>query len=107
MADTAGSTTRTGESFYPLHRPGERVSASPSLPAIEEEVLEYWKRDQTFQASVDARPAHDADGRPNEFVFYDGPPFANGLPHYGHFSEKAGPVSAQTGDRRACRMAVL
>ena len=41
MADTAGSTTRTGESFYPLHRPGERVSASPSLPAIEEEVLEY------------------------------------------------------------------
>ena len=84
MADTAGSTTRTGESFYPLHRPGERVSASPSLPAIEEEVLEYWKRDQTFQASVDARPAHDADGRPNEFVFYDGPPFANGLPHYGH-----------------------
>ena len=42
----------------------------------------FWAADGTFEASVDARPAGDNGG--NEFVFYDGPPFANGLPHYGH-----------------------
>ncbi|GAA1872141.1 isoleucine--tRNA ligase [Brevibacterium marinum] len=58
------------------------LSASPNFPAIEDAVLEYWKRDDTFQASIDQRDAGE-DGE-NEFVFYDGPPFANGLPHYGH-----------------------
>src|SRR5207245_2930839 len=45
-------------------------------------VLDYWAKDDTFQASVDHRPA--GENGDNEFVFYDGPPFANGLPHYGH-----------------------
>jgi isoleucyl-tRNA synthetase len=45
-------------------------------------VLAYWAADETFVASVEERPA-GVDGA-NEFVFYDGPPFANGLPHYGH-----------------------
>ena len=45
-------------------------------------MLRYWAADDTFRASVDARPA-GVNGA-NEFVFYDGPPFANGLPHYGH-----------------------
>jgi isoleucyl-tRNA synthetase len=67
---------------YPLHRPTAGVTNSPDLPAIEREVLAYWRADKTFQASVAQRPA-GADGA-NEFVFYDGPPFANGLPHYGH-----------------------
>jgi len=68
---------------YPLHRAdGSAVPAAPDLPALEREVLEYWAADGTFAASVDARPA-GPDGS-NEFVFYDGPPFANGLPHYGH-----------------------
>ncbi|GAA4778879.1 isoleucine--tRNA ligase [Citricoccus nitrophenolicus] len=58
--------------------------ASPRFPQIEERVLKYWEADGTFQASIDARPAENEDGSPNEFVFYDGPPFANGLPHYGH-----------------------
>ena len=58
------------------------VPSSPKFPAIEERVLEYWKQDDTFQASIDQRDAGE-DGA-NEFVFYDGPPFANGLPHYGH-----------------------
>ncbi|MFM6977118.1 MAG: isoleucine--tRNA ligase, partial [Micrococcales bacterium] len=40
--------------------------------------MEYWAKDGTFQASIDQRSAAE------EFVFYDGPPFANGLPHYGH-----------------------
>ena len=62
------------------------VPATPDFPALEERVLDYWERDGTFRASVDARPAGSADdpGGGNEFVFYDGPPFANGLPHYGH-----------------------
>lgn len=56
----------------------EPVQPSPRFPDIEERVLEYWKQDGTFQASIDQR-----EGAP-EWVFYDGPPFANGLPHYGH-----------------------
>ncbi|WP_028652811.1 isoleucine--tRNA ligase [Nocardioides halotolerans] len=58
------------------------VPPNPRFPQIEEAVLAYWEQDGTFQASVDAREAGE-DGA-NEFVFYDGPPFANGLPHYGH-----------------------
>ena len=58
------------------------VPPSPRFPQIEESVLAYWAEDGTFQASIDQRPA-GVDGS-NEFVFYDGPPFANGLPHYGH-----------------------
>lgn len=83
------STQPTGASFfpggsYPLHRPGQSVDPSPNFPALEEEVLAYWKDDGTFAESVNFRPAHHEDGSSNEFVFYDGPPFANGLPHYGH-----------------------
>jgi isoleucyl-tRNA synthetase len=62
--------------------PTSAVPASPRFPGIEERILAYWAEDGTFQASVDARDAGE-DGS-NEFVFYDGPPFANGLPHYGH-----------------------
>lgn len=58
------------------------VVASPSFPQIEKAVLSYWEKDGTFQASIDARDA--GKNSENEFVFYDGPPFANGLPHYGH-----------------------
>ena len=71
---------------YPLHRRptdgSAAVPASPDLPALENDVLAHWDADGTFQASIDARPAGEDGG--NEFVFYDGPPFANGLPHYGH-----------------------
>ncbi|WP_066463667.1 isoleucine--tRNA ligase [Sanguibacter suarezii] len=77
------SSAQNSQHSYPKHRPDQTgVVASPNLPALEEQVLAYWKKDGTFQASVDARPAGQ-DGS-NEFVFYDGPPFANGLPHYGH-----------------------
>ncbi len=54
------------------------VQPQPSFPAVEREVLAFWEGDRTFQASVDARSDSE------EYVFYDGPPFANGLPHYGH-----------------------
>jgi len=54
------------------------AGGAPDFPALECEVLDYWAGDDTFRASVEQR-----DDSP-EYVFYDGPPFANGLPHYGH-----------------------
>ncbi|MDO3637483.1 isoleucine--tRNA ligase [Mycolicibacterium arseniciresistens] len=54
------------------------AGGAPNFPALEADVLDYWDRDDTFRASLAQR-----DGAP-EYVFYDGPPFANGLPHYGH-----------------------
>ena len=65
-----------------LSKESAPVPASPSFPAIEERVLAFWKTDKTFEASVARNPA--GENGTNEFVFYDGPPFANGLPHYGH-----------------------
>lgn len=60
----------------------DAVPAQPSFPQLEDAVLSYWADDATFQASVERRPAGEHGA--NEYVFYDGPPFANGLPHYGH-----------------------
>ncbi|WGD36277.1 isoleucine--tRNA ligase [Lysinibacter sp. HNR] len=54
------------------------VKPSPSFPAIEQNILAFWKEDDTFRESVRRREGA------SEWVFYDGPPFANGLPHYGH-----------------------
>ena len=54
------------------------ASGSPNFPALEADVIDFWDSDDTFRASIARR-----DGAP-EYVFYDGPPFANGLPHYGH-----------------------
>ncbi|WP_439592610.1 isoleucine--tRNA ligase [Microbacterium sp.] len=65
--------TRTGSSFGPA-----AVVPSPRFPEIERDTLAFWAEDDTFRASIDNR-----DGA-EEWVFYDGPPFANGLPHYGH-----------------------
>ncbi len=50
----------------------------PNFAAMEEEVLEFWDQTQAFETSVNQRPESEP------FIFYDGPPFANGLPHYGH-----------------------
>jgi isoleucyl-tRNA synthetase len=59
--------------------PYPQVDQQPDYPLLEDRVLAFWAKDGTFAASVAARPGGD-----NEYVFYDGPPFANGLPHYGH-----------------------
>lgn len=48
-----------------------------SFPEIEKEILSFWKKDETFLQTMN----RDSNA---EYVFYDGPPFANGLPHYGH-----------------------
>ena len=61
------------EHGYPKHATG-----SPNFQALECEVLDYWAVDDTFRASIEGR------AEAPEYVFYDGPPFANGLPHYGH-----------------------
>ncbi len=54
------------------------VSNKTDFPALEKEIAAFWEADDTFRKSLE-RPT---DKRP--FVFYDGPPFATGLPHYGH-----------------------
>src|ERR1700754_4374703 len=65
--------------MYPRHHDDPSgVNPSPRFPEIERDILAFGKEDGTFQASIDQR-----EGAP-EWVFYDGPPFANGLPHYGH-----------------------
>ncbi|MBQ9089017.1 MAG: isoleucine--tRNA ligase [Lentisphaeria bacterium] len=56
----------------------KNISNQVDFPAVEEEVLQFWKENNTFEKSMEQRK----DGE--EFVFYDGPPFATGLPHYGH-----------------------
>ena len=45
---------------------------------MEEEILQFWRSENIFQKSIDERQ------KDNSFSFYDGPPFATGLPHYGH-----------------------
>lgn len=54
------------------------VSNKIDFPRNEEDILAFWAAEGIFQKSLDQRA--DAE----EFVFYDGPPFATGLPHYGH-----------------------
>jgi isoleucyl-tRNA synthetase len=54
------------------------VSNKSDFPAMEREMLAFWAAHDTFKKSLERNPA----GR--DYVFYDGPPFATGLPHYGH-----------------------
>ena len=65
-----GAPTRTA--------PFAEVSAQVDFPALEEQILELWEEQKTFERSVEARTEEKS------FAFYDGPPFASGLPHYGH-----------------------
>ena len=54
------------------------VSSKLSFPQMEEEILRFWEADGTFKKSISNRQGA------KEYIFYDGPPFATGLPHYGH-----------------------
>ncbi len=65
-------TEKEHKKYYP------DIDTKASFPKIEEEVLKYWKENDTFKKSIKQREGAE------EYVFYDGPPFANGLPHYGH-----------------------
>ncbi|MEI7451727.1 MAG: isoleucine--tRNA ligase [Candidatus Falkowbacteria bacterium] len=51
---------------------------SVSFPQMESEVLAFWEKNQTFIKSLEKEAPH------GDYVFYDGPPFATGTPHYGH-----------------------
>ncbi|MBI2632902.1 MAG: class I tRNA ligase family protein, partial [Parcubacteria group bacterium] len=50
----------------------------PNFPEFEKQIIEFWKEKNIFQKSIDERP------KDKLWSFYDGPPFATGLPHYGH-----------------------
>ncbi|MFC8933937.1 isoleucine--tRNA ligase [Rhodococcus sp. NPDC057135] len=63
---------------YPKVDYGVPADTGVKFPDLEQKVLKQWDDDDTFRASVSNRDGSE------EFVFYDGPPFANGLPHYGH-----------------------
>ncbi len=56
----------------------QEISNKVDFPKMEEEILQIWEKEDIFKATVDNRSKN------KEFVFYDGPPFATGLPHYGH-----------------------
>ena len=58
--------------YYP------EIEPSVNFSKVEESILKKWDAEKTFDKSISNREGA------NEFVFYDGPPFANGLPHYGH-----------------------
>ena len=62
--------------------PYPSVPPRPDYPAIERAILKRWEEEDTFEASVELRPPATEGGK--QYVFNDGPPFANGLPHYGH-----------------------
>ena len=55
------------------------VDPKADFPKQEEEVLKYWKDNKIFEKSISQREGAE------EYVFFDGPPFATGLPHFGHF----------------------
>ena len=56
------------------------MTDKPHFPTEEEKVLEYWNQIDAFHEQL-----RQSEGKP-EFTFYDGPPFATGLPHYGHIA---------------------
>lgn len=87
----------TKKKYYPDPSPDFNFAKN------EEEILKFWQENKIFEKSIQNRDYSDLDegdtsspagccvkgncdehSKNNEFVFYDGPPFANGLPHYGH-----------------------
>jgi len=54
------------------------VDPKVNFPALEEAILEYWKKEKIFEKTIESRP------KDKKWTFLDGPPFVTGLPHYGH-----------------------
>ena len=75
---TENPTSVDASGGYPRVDYGVAKDSGVDFPDLEQRVLAHWADDDTFRSSITNR-----DGA-EEFVFYDGPPFANGLPHYGH-----------------------
>lgn len=74
-----------------------RESSSFSFPQEEEAILAFWDATQAFEEQLRL-----TEGKP-EYSFYDGPPFATGLPHYGHIL--AGTIKARRRPAGANRVA--
>jgi isoleucyl-tRNA synthetase len=76
----AVSLPQTGAERAPAYPKADVTggAGAAEFPAFEQAVLDFWDADGTFAASLAAREGSA------EYVFYEGPPFANGLPHYGH-----------------------
>ncbi|NOS67089.1 MAG: class I tRNA ligase family protein, partial [Candidatus Peribacteraceae bacterium] len=67
------------------------VDPRQSFPDLERGILKYWQEEDTFKRSIRQRSVAHGDlldagtgNKEEHFSFYDGPPFATGLPHYGH-----------------------
>jgi len=58
--------------------PFPKIDPKQSFPKMEEEILKFWEKEKIFEKSLAQNPVE------KEFKFFDGPPFATGLPHYGH-----------------------
>jgi isoleucyl-tRNA synthetase len=61
----------------------KQVDPRQSFPDVEHRIMKYWEDNDIFEKSVKARKDR------KKYVFFDGPPFANGLPHYGHILANA------------------
>lgn len=68
--------------MYILHAAGAMEDVKESrffnFPAEEDDILKYWESIDAFKEQL-----RRTEGKP-EYVFFDGPPFATGMPHYGH-----------------------
>ncbi len=72
--------------------PFDPVDPKQNFPDLERGILQYWKEEDTFKRSIrqrskkgeDILAGPEASATEESFSFYDGPPFATGLPHYGH-----------------------
>ncbi len=62
----------------------KKINPKQSFPELEKEIINFWEENNTFEKSIETRKNAD------EFNFYDGPPFATGTPHYGHFASLEG-----------------
>src|SRR5688572_29936272 len=59
------------------------VNSQVDFPALEEEILQNWQKEKTFEKSIEKRQGS------SRFVFYEGPPTANGEPHMGHALQRS------------------
>lgn len=70
-------------SDVPPPKSDQQEGKRPLFPQIEEEIAAHWQREHIFERSIKERSSRKT------YVFYDGPPFATGLPHYGHLLQSA------------------
>ena len=73
----AGSSGKLDASMF------RSVPANANFPQLEEEILKFWKEHKIYEQSLERRAGSD------KFVFYEGPPTANGMPHPGHCLTRA------------------